>query len=102
LSEDTVQGRDIIVLGGSPGGGTVGLMFVKARGGVAIVQDPREAAASDMPRSAMAHVDFAMCCPSPRSGLSWRSSRASRWRKDALWQRRRNFSSSKEESNTPM
>ena len=36
--------------------GTLGLMSVKARGGLAVVQDPDEANVPDMPRSAMAHV----------------------------------------------
>ena len=51
-------GRRVVgaVLTGALDCGTVGLMTVKARGGVAIVQDPKEAFCSDMPRNAIAHV----------------------------------------------
>lgn len=45
-----------VVLTGSLDCGTAGLMSIKARGGVAVVQDPNEAMASDMPRNAIAHV----------------------------------------------
>jgi two-component system chemotaxis response regulator CheB len=36
--------------------GTAGLMLIKARGRVAVVQDPNEALAPDMPRSAITHI----------------------------------------------
>jgi two-component system chemotaxis response regulator CheB len=36
--------------------GTLGLASVKARGGLAIVQDPSEASVADMPRSAIDHI----------------------------------------------
>lgn len=46
-----------LVLSGYLDDGTVGLQAVKACGGVALVQDPAEADASDMPASAIKYVD---------------------------------------------
>jgi two-component system, chemotaxis family, protein-glutamate methylesterase/glutaminase len=46
-----------VVLTGHHDCGTAGLLSIKARGGIAIVQDPGEAAASSMPASAIRHVD---------------------------------------------
>lgn len=46
-----------VVLSGYLDDGTVGLQAIKACGGVAIVQDPIEAEAVDMPASALEHVD---------------------------------------------
>jgi len=47
-----------IVLTGYQDCGTGGLISIKARGGVTVVQDPEEAEAPDMPRSAIEHVDI--------------------------------------------
>ncbi len=46
-----------IVMTGMLDDGTLGLHIVKAEGGIAIVQDPREAMYDSMPRSAMKTVD---------------------------------------------
>jgi two-component system chemotaxis response regulator CheB len=45
-----------VVVSGNLDCGTAGLVSVKARGGVAIVQRPEEAVARDMPQSAIDHV----------------------------------------------
>ena len=45
-----------VVLTGNLDCGTAGLLSIKARGGLALVQDPREAAVPEMPRSALDHV----------------------------------------------
>jgi two-component system, chemotaxis family, protein-glutamate methylesterase/glutaminase len=45
-----------VVVSGHLDCGTAGLVSVKARGGIAIVQHPDEAQAADMPRSAIDHV----------------------------------------------
>lgn len=45
-----------VVLTGALDCGTIGLLTVKALGGLAIVQEPREAFCPDMPRSAIEHV----------------------------------------------
>ncbi|HEY5105539.1 MAG TPA: chemotaxis protein CheB [Caulobacteraceae bacterium] len=50
-----------IVLTGNLNDGTAGLYEIKRRGGVAIVQDPDDAANPDMPRSAATHVDLDYC-----------------------------------------
>jgi two-component system chemotaxis response regulator CheB len=46
-----------VVLSGYLDDGTVGLQAIKACGGLALVQDPAEAEASDMPSSALKYVD---------------------------------------------
>lgn len=45
-----------VILTGYLDCGTAGLLSIKGRGGTAVVQDPNEAEAPDMPRSAIAHV----------------------------------------------
>jgi two-component system chemotaxis response regulator CheB len=45
-----------VVLSGTRDDGTAGLAVIKAYGGLAIVQDPREALYGGMPASALAHV----------------------------------------------
>lgn len=52
--------KDVIgvVLTGGLNDGTAGLFEVKSNGGLAIVQDPTDAASDSMPRSAIANVDI--------------------------------------------
>lgn len=52
-----------VVLSGGLDDGTAGLYAIKARGGVAIVQDPSEAMTSDMPRAALDAVEVDYCLP---------------------------------------
>jgi two-component system chemotaxis response regulator CheB len=51
-----------VVLTGHLDDGTAGLMAIKDRGGIAVVQEPSEAAAPSMPRSAQANVCIDHCC----------------------------------------
>jgi two-component system chemotaxis response regulator CheB len=45
-----------VVLSGNQDCGTAGMMSIKARGGVSVVQEPETASAPDMPRSVLARV----------------------------------------------
>ena len=52
-----------VILTGNLNDGSAGLYEIKRRGGIAIAQDPDDAAHPDMPRSAAAHIDLDYCLP---------------------------------------
>jgi len=52
-----------VVLSGGRDDGSAGLFAIKSRGGIAIVQDPSEAAARNMPQNALNMVDVDFCLP---------------------------------------
>ena len=52
-----------VVLSGGRDDGSAGLYAIKARGGVAIVQDPSEAVTPNMPQNALDMVDVDFCLP---------------------------------------
>jgi two-component system chemotaxis response regulator CheB len=57
-----------VILTGNLDDGTAGLYAVKACGGIAVVQDPKEAAAPAMPRSALRNVKVDHCLPLAKIG----------------------------------
>jgi two-component system, chemotaxis family, protein-glutamate methylesterase/glutaminase len=52
-----------VLLSGGRDDGSAGLYAIKARGGVAIVQDPADAMVPNMPRNALNMVDVDFCLP---------------------------------------
>jgi two-component system chemotaxis response regulator CheB len=52
-----------VVLTGDLDDGTVGLQAIKNYGGIAMVQNPREAEAASMPQSALQYVEIDYCLP---------------------------------------
>ena len=60
-----LEGRVVgVVLSGTRDDGSAGLAVIKASGGAAIVQDPKEAMYAGMPASAIAHVAVDAIVPS--------------------------------------
>ncbi len=57
-----------VVLSGMLDDGTAGLLAIKAHGGLAVVQDPDEAIAPSMPRSALAYVAVDYTVPIAETG----------------------------------
>jgi two-component system chemotaxis response regulator CheB len=57
-----------ILMTGQLNDGTAGLFEIKRRGGITIVQDPSEAEASSMPRSAIENVSVDFCLPLSEMG----------------------------------
>jgi len=53
----------VVLTGYRSSDGTAGLQAVKSQGGLAIVQDPEEAASSEMPANALRYVDIDYCLP---------------------------------------
>jgi two-component system chemotaxis response regulator CheB len=52
-----------VVLSGALNDGTAGLKAINRCGGLAVVQDPKDAAVPDMPRSALRHATVDHCVP---------------------------------------
>jgi two-component system chemotaxis response regulator CheB len=52
-----------IILSGALDDGTAGLVAIKSRGGLTVVQDPNEAIVEMMPRSALENVEIDHCLP---------------------------------------
>lgn len=57
-----------IILSGALDDGTAGLVSIKGRGGLALVQDPNEAIVQMMPRSALENVDVDHVLPTSEMG----------------------------------
>jgi two-component system chemotaxis response regulator CheB len=59
-----------VVLSGTLDDGTAGLAAIKARGGLALVQEPREALYRGMPDSALTHIDVDHVLPAREMGAT--------------------------------
>ena len=59
-----------VVLSGALYDGSAGLLAVKGRGGIAVVQDPEDAAVDSMPRSALRHTEADYVLPAREIGAA--------------------------------
>jgi two-component system, chemotaxis family, protein-glutamate methylesterase/glutaminase len=57
-----------IILSGLLDDGTSGLHAIKRAGGIAVIQDPQDAAFPDMPQNAQKYVDVDYCVPASKIG----------------------------------
>jgi two-component system chemotaxis response regulator CheB len=57
-----------VVLTGARNCGSAGLLAIKAQGGIAVVQDPQDAACAEMPRNALEYVEVDHCPRLSRMG----------------------------------
>jgi len=57
-----------VVLSGLLDDGTAGLFYIKRHGGIAVVQDPNDAEAPSMPRTALTYVDVDFALPASELG----------------------------------
>lgn len=59
-----------VILSGAMGDGALGLLLIKQTGGIALVQDPREAEVADMPATAIRGVEVDAILPAADLGLA--------------------------------
>lgn len=57
-----------VVLSGALDDGTAGLFYIKRHGGIAVVQDPKDAEVPSMPKTALTYVDVDFALPAKEIG----------------------------------